>query len=99
MEKGEKLLEIPGLVKIEVNEESTLVYFIIPLYTGVSCLSIFIPIVRIEMTADRICYTWIWRSVYDHVDMSVHGRVPLTLLSDGVMKLEMITIKPRHKTK
>jgi hypothetical protein len=52
VEKGEKLLEIPGHVKIEVKEESTFVYFIISLYTGhVSCLSIFIAIVRIEMTA------------------------------------------------
>jgi hypothetical protein len=52
VEKGEKLLEIPGHVKIEVKEESIFVYFIISLYTDrVSCLSIFIPIVRIEMTA------------------------------------------------
>jgi hypothetical protein len=41
VEKGEKLLEIPGHIKIEVKEESTFVYFIISLYTSVCCLSIF----------------------------------------------------------
>ena len=88
--EGVLIRDKPSRLILASNHLSSSLFFIFSLSSSLAIL--FDPLFF-------FIYFHPWRSVYDHVDVSVYGHVPLTLLSDGVMKLEMITIRARHKTK